>query len=351
MPEDARGEVPEEMDGLSTDEAVELILERDDTLDPDDVRERLEYVTREGVVCREGIEDGLGDVSQIIATPENRIDIARREFETAADLAEPVADLAIVAARLEEFEERLLGLKEEIDRLGPELNELFNDWLEEHDDVYAMADGLHQHATRGQRMHQMVDELIVDLESFQEWVQDEETRFDELRQDVEGVDESLANLEGALADLEESDPEAKRETDADSEPGAEAGEREREGDEPEPALIWVDAALRHRLVGLLVADLETELDGLRTWTKREGSASTDLDDLAERIETVRDRWEAIDGRIDAAARPAWRERFDDQLAAFENDLDAFDPPVDWAEVQRTLEEHQAEIVSGAGAGQ
>ena len=280
MFDDARGAVPPEMDGLATEEAVERILDRHDSLDPEGVRERLEYVTHEGVVCREGIEQGLGDVSGILSTPENRIDIARREFETAVDLAEPVSDLAIVASRLGEHEERLLALKEEIDRLGPELNELFNDWLEEPDDVYVMADGLYQHAVRGQRMHRLVDELIGDLESFQEWVDDADVRFEELERDIEGVDETLDDLADALADIAEGDA---------TEAAPEGGSSE---DDPDPAFVWVDAALRHRLVDLLIADLRTELDGLRTWANREGiDADEWTDDLAGRIADARSRWE------------------------------------------------------------
>jgi len=331
MTENARGAVPAEMDGLPTGEAAESIVSREPSLDPAEVEETLAYVAADGVVCREGIEAGLETVSGIIATPEERVDLARREFGTAVKLAEPVADLAVVASRLEGFEERLLALKQEVDRLEPELNELFNEWLEEPDDVYAMADGLDQHATRGRRMAKLVDELVADLESFQEWVTDASVRFDELEGDIGGVEESLADLAGALDDLD-----AETESAADGEDGSE---------EPEPAFVWVDAALRHGLVGLLVDDLETELGGLRAWADREGSDGVDrADDLAGRIEDVRERWDALGTRIESAARPAWRERFGDRLAAFESDLDAFDPPIDWGEVQATLEEHQAGIV-------
>lgn len=349
MSEDARGEVPAEMDGLSTEEAVARVLERDDSLERDAVRERIEYVTRDGTVCREGIEDGLTDVSEIISSPENRIDLARREFGTATETAEPVSDLGIVASRLEEFEERLLALKEETDRLGPELNELFNEWLEEPDDVYVMADALHQHAKRGRRIHGLVDELITDLESFQAWVQSEDTRVAELERDVEGVEESLADLESALAELGVADDEDADGPDGKKEGGAgtaaaDAGTDGGAGTEPEPVFVWVDAAMRHRLVGLLVDDLETELDGLRAWANRDGTADDDRwDRLAERIAEVRDRRAELEERVKAVAQPAWRDRFDDRLAAFESDLDALEPPVDWGEVHRALQEHQAEI--------
>jgi len=329
MAEDARGAVPEEMDGLPAEEAAERIASRDPSLEPAEVEERLAYVTADGVVCREGIEAGLEEVSGVIEAAGTRIDRAREEFGAAVELAEPASDLPVVAARLEEFEERLLALKEEVDRLEPELNELFNEWLEEPDDVYAMADGLHQHAARGRRMEHLIDELIRDLEGFREWVGDAGVRFDELAHDVGGVEESLAAIEEALADLGGSG-ESPAETDGES--------------EPEPPFVWVDATLRHRLVGLLVEDLETELGGLRAWADRDETVDLDrADDLAERIEGVRERWDALGERIGAAARPDWRERFDDRLAAFESDLDAVDPPVDWGEVQATLEEHRAAI--------
>jgi hypothetical protein len=342
MAEDARGAVPEEMDGLSIEDATERILQREDAPGPEAVRKRLRYVTSDGVVCRAGVEDGLTEAAEIISTPENRIDLARREFETATELAEPVADLPVVAARLETFEERLLGLKEEIDRLGPELNELFNEWLAEPDDVYAMADGLYQHATRGERVAPLVDELIDDLESFQEWLRHEDVRFEELRRDAEGVDDSLNDIEDALATLPASaDRDASEDTDEAS--GSPDG-----AEEPDPVFVWVDAAMRHRLVGLLVDDLDTELRGLRTWADRAGSDER-ADGLEERISDIRGRWADLEDRIDAAARPAWRERFADRLDSFEADLVAFEPPVDWGEVQGTLREHQAEIAPGTAA--
>jgi polyhydroxyalkanoate synthesis regulator phasin len=350
MAEDARGAVPEEMNGLSTEEATERILQREDSLEPEAIRERLKYVTTDGVVCREGIEDGLTEAAEIISSPENRIDLALREFETATELATPVADLPVVAARLETLEERLTGLKEETDRLGPELNELFNEWLEEPDDLYAMADGLHQHATRGQQMHRIVDELITDLESFQEWVQEEGVRFDELERDVEGIDESLEDIETALAELPEeakSDASGETEPDESDDPGQEARSDAEAG---ESVYVWVDAVMRHRLVGLLVDDLETELRGLRAWPGKEGDGARAAE-IADRITEIRSRWTDLGDRIDAAARPAWRERFSDRLDAFENDFDAFEPPVDWGAVQRTLQDHQAEIGPGSDRGQ
>jgi chromosome segregation ATPase len=324
MAEDARGAVPEEMDGLSIEEATERIVQREDAPDRDAVRERLGYVTKDGVVCRDGIEDGLTEAAEIISSPENRIDLARREFETATELAEPVADHPVVASRTETFEERLFGLKDEVDRLGPELNELFNEWLEEPDDVYAMADGLYQHATRGRRIHRMVDELITDLESFQGWLQDESIRFEELERDVEGVDETLDDLTEALAEL----------------PG------ETESDDLDPVFVWLDAAMRHRLVGLLIDDLETELRGLRAWPEAANEGRPDA--IAERIAEVRSRWTDLGDRIEAVARPGWRERFSDRLDSFESDLETFEPPVDWGAVQGTLQDHRAEIGLGSG---
>lgn len=342
MAEDARGAVPEEMDGLSIEDATDRILQREDSLESEAVRKRLGYVTSDGVVCRDGVEDGLTEVAEIISSPENRIDLARREFETATELAEPVADLPIVAARLEAFEERLLGLKEKIDRLGPELNELFNEWLAEPDDVYAMADGLYQHAKRGQHIHRRVDELIDDLESFQEWVRHEDVRFEELQRDAEGVDDSLDDIEDALAALS-----APADGDASDDADEASGSPDR-AEEPEPVFVWVDAAMRHRLVGLLVDDLETELRGLRTWADRAGNSER-VDGPGERISDIKGRWADLEDRIDAAARPAWHERFADRLDSFEADLAAFEPPVDWGEVQGTLQEHQAEIAPGSAA--
>lgn len=84
----------------------------------------------------------------------------------------------------------------------------------------------------------------------------------------------------------------------------------------DPAVAWFDATLRTDIVAVMVADARLELADLDA---RQESLATRLADLA---------------------RPAWCDRFGDRLAAFERDVDAVEPPVDWPELQTTLESYR-----------
>ena len=112
------------------------------------------------------------------------------------------------------------------------------------------------------------------------------------------------------------------------------------------AEAWAEAALQRRVASLLLTDLRAELSDLENWPADVGGGSgegADASDVAERLEKFGERESALAARLDALGRDEWQERFADRLDAFEDDLDAFDPPVPWGAVLETFSEHQAAL--------
>lgn len=101
---------------------------------------------------------------------------------------------------------------------------------------------------------------------------------------------------------------------------------------------WAEAAVSHRVTSLLLEDVRAELAGLERIAERQDTATDDLATIDARLADLEDRWRAIDERIEDLARPAWRDRFDDRLAAVEAVLEDFEPPVDLGELQTAIEE-------------
>lgn len=94
-----------------------------------------------------------------------------------------------------------------------------------------------------------------------------------------------------------------------------------------PATDWADATMRTRVLELLVTDLRTELADLRAWAGREDVPfRVGLD---ERVADLERRTEELAEMLTERAEPTWRDLFDEDLAAFERDLEELEPPIDW----------------------
>lgn len=312
--------------GLPVDDAVEVVAAREDDPDPEDVRATLRTVAEDGVVSREGVRAAIADVSKVVATPENRVELAEMALSDAREAADAVSDLGAVRSRLAAFEDRLAAVSGGIDGLTDDLQEL-SARASDPEDVYGFAADVARVEARANELHGRADELKLDVEEFEAWLDDPERRLRELEDDADAVGEYLDGIERTAE-------------------GVEAGV---EG--VDPAEAWFDAALRHAASELLVEDLRAELDDLRAWTDRangdageDGDARTDR--VADRIDDLRGRWATAGDRLDALARPAWRDRFGDELSGFEATLAEYEPPVPWGELQAEVERRR-EAIGGA----
>jgi hypothetical protein len=315
------GERPEGIDGLPLDDAVDVVVDREESATDAEARRALSYLTDDdGVVTAEAVDSALGELSKVVSTPETRTELAEIALDDAREAAEPVADLDVVAARLDRYEERLDEIRAHVPTLGDELRRLVDDDAS----LYDLAVGIHDLTVAANSAQEAADRLQVELEEFERWVGNQTVRFDDLAEEVDALADSvdeLADVVDTVAAAADDDRVAALDAD--------------------PAAAWVDTAFRHRVVSLLFEDLRTELDGLRAWPDAETPERAA--DIADRIDDLEARWESVGDALDDAARPEWRERFDEDLTAFDSALAVFEPPLDWNAVQATLDDYRSRI--------
>ncbi|WP_313693385.1 halo transducer protein [Halorarum halobium] len=311
---------PQAVVGRTTEEAVETILAADGTRERDAVRAALDPVTEDGVVTEAAVESAVSDTSKVVATAETRVELARIEHEEAREAAEPVADLEVVSARLDEAADRLAAVEARRDDLSRDLGspvERLNDPTA----AYELAVELRAVASNAQGVVRTADDLQTDLEQVESWLTSPARRYDEFGEDVSFAAESLAELEAAAQALPETTAE--------------------------PAVEWADASMRTRVLNCVVADLRAELAELREWADREDEPFREA--LVSDVDALADRREALAAELDGLARPAWRDRFGEELAALGDELAGVDAPVDWAAVEAASETHRARVRGDAGS--
>jgi hypothetical protein len=299
------------LDGLSLEAAVGAVVE--DPTDSDAVREALAVVAEDGVVSRAAVDDAVGNATRAAATAEKRAELAATKLADVRTMAEPVSDLDVVAARLGSFDARLDRIEERLDTLDERLRRVV-----EHRNaanLYALGLEIRRVVATAEELGRAADEFQFDLDDFGTWLDDPGHRAEELVADADALAASLEELEGAVDALAA------------------------DGTEPDdPAAEWAEASIRHRVTGLLAADLRAELATLRAWADREGAERPP--DVEPRLDELASRREAVGERLAALADPAWRERFGDRLRGLERTVGTMEPPVAWGELEAVMERYR-----------
>lgn len=320
MSHEDREPAPNSLAGRSLDDAVDAVVNRDESHDPDEVRRVLSSVTEDGVVSTDAADDAVAHLSKVVSTPETRTELAAIALADAKEAAEPVAHLDVVQARLDQYQTRLDELEAYVPDLGEELQAVAAD----DGDLYERAVRIQRLTTAANRTQGAADELQVDLEEFERWLSNQTVRYDEFADELDA-------LEGSIEELTARAEEVASVLETATETHVTLNE--------DPMASWVDVSLRHRALGLLFDDLRAELETLREWP---GTESTDrAADLQARLADLRTRWETTGDRL--AAVGSDEARYTDFLEAFENDLDAYEPPIDWREVQSTLDDYRERV--------
>jgi len=302
------------MTGQATDDPygtpVEALAERLGD-DAEDARRALDRIAEDGAVTEAAVTDAVTDAAGAVSTVENRTDRAALLLDELRDAADPVADVGAVAGRLDRFEDRLADLQADLAALQSDLVSVRDRTAGR--GPLALARAIRDVKTRANRAHRSADELGADVESAEAWLDDPAVRYDEFDADVDALDAFVGDAAEDAAALAD-------------------------GAATDPADLWADAVLRHRVVGLLLADLRAELDDLQALPG--GSAPDRAAAAADRLDALADRREDLGDRLDDAADPAWRDRHGDRLRAAAAAFDARDPPVDWGAVHAALDEHR-----------
>jgi chromosome segregation ATPase len=313
------GENPR-IDGVELGAAVDAVVAAADGRDPEAVRTTLATVTEDGVVSRAGVESALSHAAKVVATPETRVELAAMAFADARETADPVADLAVVQARLDDYASQVAALEARVAALGETLQGLV-ERREDTDARYEVAAGIRELTEAANALQRDADDLSLEVEGFEKWVRTAAVRYRELGEDVEALAGALDGLAAICDELS----------------AAETG-----------GIDWADATLRVRVLTLLLADLRWELAALREWSAREGRDDGErVAEIEARLDALETKRATIEDRLASLAEPAWESRHGDRLAAFEERLDGVEPPVAWGEVQAALERELAALADSA----
>jgi len=313
------------LDGLSVDQAVDIVV--DETADPDTVRETLAIAAQDGVVCRAGVDDALANASKVVMTAETRVEFAGNKLDEIREVAASVPEFDLVSARLSEFADRLEAIESQADELGDAVQDALD--LKAEGELYTAAQRIRQLTNAATEVQRAADDFQFELDSVESWLTDADRRAKELVADVDAVAESIAELDAAVDSIERDDGVSE------SDNGG--SERDDGGSDSEAAHTWAAATVRHRVVSLLIADLRAELSTLRTWAERVDEAPPS--GIESRIDDLQASHEALGERLDTCADPAWSTRFDEQLAALDEELAEIEPPVSWLDVEAIVKEH------------
>jgi len=325
----ARGDVDDNrtVREVEPDGSADVLDAADVAREDEPIRHALAHLTDDDAVGS-SVTDTLKHLSKIVTTSETRLELVESELGDARDTAEPVADIDAVRSRFDAYKGDFAALEERLEKIQESLQTV----VERRNDpamLQESRDEVPRIATAANEIQGAADELQMELKEFQRWLNDPAVRADRLTEEADAVEEMIVELETideSLAAVEDGSGAVKV-------PGI--------GEVSDPAAAWFDAALQLRLVDLLLADLHAELDNLQTWADREGATDTGLDRVAARLDALGERAVHLNERIDEHSRPAWTDRFGDQVMAFERELNDQDPPVEWGIVQAVLEKHRS----------
>jgi len=256
----------------------------------------------------------------VVTTAETRVELAEKKLDDVREVSASVPDLDLVSARIDDFVERRDVVETRSDELGQTVQEILE--MRDHGDLYEIAQRIRQLTNAATEVQRAADDLQFELDSFEAWLTDADRRTEELTTDVDAVAESVGELDDVVDRIKVDDGAA----------------------ENDAARTWAAATVRHRVVSLMITDLRSELATLRTWAEREGD--TPPSNVESRLGEIRNRHEAVGGRLTARAEREWRTQYGDQLTAVDEVLEEMEPPVSWAEVEAAVEEHRPKGVKG-----
>jgi septal ring factor EnvC (AmiA/AmiB activator) len=319
------------LDGLSVADAIDAIDPEHD--EGSRIRQALVHVSEDGVVSHAGAEEGLSEASLLVSTVENRTEVASNRLSETRETAAKQPDLDVIDRRLSRFETRMAEIRDDAEAVSEQLESVV-DRFDETTSLYELGDRLRSLTARARSVQQRADELYVDLDDFETWLEEPQQRRDELHADIDAISDTVSVLDETLERLERGVTDG-------SERGLEVPE--------EPGLTWVGATFRSRVVALLLSDVRDEHDQLQQWVEQGASdpAATTASDstVHDRIRSLQADLDRLDDRLRTVGTPEWRERFDADLEQFETAIAPMEPPVDWDEVQATLETHRDRIDS------
>lgn len=310
MSHEERERASENIVGLSKAEATDVLVAEDDSRDPETVSAVLSHVVEDGSVTRDAVDEAFTDTAMILSTAETRVELAQIALEDAKETATSVPDLPAVDTRLSTFESAVTAVETEVADVGATLQEL-SKWEQNSFSVYELVLGLREVASAAQTITRVADDTQLDLEECDKWLTNHSSRMRELNGDVDIIEQSLEDIEGTANELS--------------------------GESASSVEAWFDTTLRQRVLPLLIADMRTELDDIRTMASELGDDPNGIAEIAEHLDELEARSNAVESELDTAAASSWKDEYGDQIETFQQALDEFEVPVSWGAVQAEQE--------------
>lgn len=307
---------PPDIDGQPLENAVESLISYSNSMDESRARAILQPVSSDGIVSREAVQDELAHLAKVVSTPETRAELAAIALTDAREAADDVPDLEIVESRLATFEERLSTIETEVQTLDSDLQDLVeSDRCT--DPIIILAHDIQRIHSEANDLQQAADELQVDLESFEEWLDDPDRRVSELTDDIGILAKMLEGLSDTIDGLDGMSTSATAPT-----------------SESDPATTWLEAWISYRVTGLLLSDIRLDYQQLKEWHCQRELDQPRMDDRLDSLERTRNE---IGDTLNAKGKPEWQDRHRERLDAIDDTLDTFEAPVDWDKVQYALD--------------
>jgi len=339
MPDEER--VTVDVEGLRVEEAVDTVLAADPSADREFVETAMNDAATGGVVRRSGVESSIQRVARAVSEAGSSQSMALMAFQTARDAAAPVADLPVVAGRLDAFEADTEALHERYADLQDQFDEV-SDLPGESGSLSAAALYIREVVEDARDLEADASDLEDSLETFQEWLDDHRLRVRALEADLDAVEERIVELATIADELADADGERDGES-GDGDEDEDVG-----GHVTDPAVAWCDAALQAEVTGIMLADVRAEATDLRTWADRE-DVDHDLGGVEDRLDDLTAERDRVADRLADVAAPAWTDQYGEQVDAFAAAVDDLEPPTDWGDVQAALERYRPEAADDVTA--
>jgi chromosome segregation ATPase len=298
---------------------------RESSIDVDeDVLSEVDARTTNGsvdVAAFEAWYDECAERRRSLVDRTERFEARLDEYRASLDPVE--RDFDHVRARFEEYDERFDAVRSALASVA--------DRIETASRTPASATALYEtartlsaseEALRGvaHELHH-VEEGLDDLGS---WLTDPAVRLDDFDDELDTVERYLDNTGQLLTNVETHA--------ADPPPGF------------RPFDAWLTARHLHLLVAVVFAELRADVDELGRWLERtEGDHGAELAALTDRLDALADRHASFEDRIDEStdAIAGFEEKYAevaDEVDRFAAELNAVEPPIDWATLEERIDE-------------
>ncbi|WP_338738176.1 hypothetical protein [Haloplanus salilacus] len=303
---------------------------RESSVDVDeDVLSGIDARTTDGsidVAAFEAWYDECADRRRSVAERTERFETRLDEYRASLDPAE--RDFDHVRVRFEEYDERFDAIRAELASVA--------DRIETASRTPTSATALYETArllsAAEKALHGIAHELghvEEGLDEFGSWLTDPAVRLDDFDGELDTVARYLDNTDRLLTNVETHA--------ADPPPGF------------RPFDAWLTARHLHLLVAVVFEELRADVDELAEWLERlDGTHDAELSALTDRLDALADRHASFESRIDEAtdAIDGFEGKYADvaeEVDRFAADLDAVEPPIDWATLEERIDEQFDEL--------